>query len=518
VLALMAMTAQAQKRGGTLSTITREDPTGFDMQGPKKASSRTQEALGFTHSRLFKYAIEGDGIEGDLVESWSQPNPTTYVLKLHQGVRFHPKPPVNGRELTSADVKWTYDRLLKQSPEKRLLPGLKSIAAPDRYTIRIELAQPFGSLIPNLAATTMAIYAQEAGTPCDSCAGGRDFTAPETAIGTGPFMLETYKEGQLMVFKRHPNYFRKGLPYIDGVNVYIMKDAAAQLAAFRTNKAQLLDNWVQVKHTAAEEALQDANTRVKYFSVFNTGENIIGRVDKKPWNDLRVRRAVSLAINRDAWGKGLFPQGSVRYAGPIPENSQFYLPEEKLGDLARWYRYDVAEAKRLMAEAGYGSGLKVKLYTTVGYGPAYMTRTALVKDLLSKIGIEADIVAQEYPQWILHTYAGNFPELALVYIPQWVLGDEDEWLGSYLPGDTRNQTHANDPKLNEMVARSRSATSLEERRKAIEDFQRYFHEQMFRVFVPKELSILLIKDSIRGYTPKAKGYDFAKNFETIWFE
>jgi ABC-type transport system substrate-binding protein len=297
-----------------------------------------------------------------------------------------------------------------------------------------------------------------------------------------------------------------------------MKDAAAQVAAFRTNKVQLLESTARIDYIAAEEAKQQPGTAIAAFSLFNTGETLIGRVDKKPWNDVRVRRAVSLAIDRDAWGKGLFKQGYVRYAGPIPENSEFYVAEERLGPSAKWYRYDLAEAKRLLAEAGYGSGMKVRLYTTAGYGPAYLTRTALIQDLLSKIGIEAAIVSQDYAEWIKGTYAGNFPEMALVFIGQWVLGDEDEWLGSYLPGDTRNQMHLDDPKLNAMVKRSRDAASYAERAQAIEEFQRYVHENMFRVFLPKELSLLVIKENIKGYAPKVQGYDFAKNFESIWFD
>jgi ABC-type transport system substrate-binding protein len=108
--------------------------------------------------------------------------------------------------------------------------------------------------------------------------------------------------------------------------------------------------------------------------------------------------------------------------------------------------------------------------------------------------------------------------MALVHIPPWTLGDEDEWLGAYLPGDTRNQIHLDDPKLNAIVARSRSAATHDERRKAIEDFQRYFHEQMYRVFVPKELSIILVKDNVKGYLPKVKGYDFPKHLESAWIE
>ncbi|MBI4082225.1 MAG: ABC transporter substrate-binding protein [Candidatus Lambdaproteobacteria bacterium] len=520
VLALLAPSAAAQKRGGILDTAMREDPTGFDQHGSKKSSARTQEAMSLTHNRLFMYPEDdrkGGGIVGDLVERWSQPDPKTYILHLYKGVRFHPKPPVNGRELTAEDVRWTFSRVMK-SPEKRLFPTLKNVVAVDAHTLRFELSAPFGPFIPNLAATTMVIYAKDAGKRCESCNGGRDLTGADTVIGTGPFMLEDYREGQVLVYKRHPDYFRKGKPYIDGVNIYVMRDKATYMSALRTGKVQLLEAWNRVDHVNAEEAAEFPETVIELFPMFRTSENIIGRLDKKPWNDLRVRRAVSLAVDRDRWVKGLFPKGGVRHSGPIPNVSEFYLAEKELGESARWYRYDPAEARRLLAEAGYPNGFKAKLYMTTGYGPDYTTRSALIKDMLGKVGIDLAIVAQDYPQWIKGTYAGNFPEWALLHIPTWGLGDEDEWLGSYLPGDTRNQIHLQDAKFAEIVARSRNAPTLEGRAEAIREFQRAFHDQMLRVFLPIEDFVMLRKRNLMGYAPKMKGYDFGKRFENVWFE
>ena len=145
--------AQTPKRGGVLRVAERADPVGFDTLGKKKAAVYTQLALGFTHSRLFRYAPSGE-IVPDVAEKWAQPSPTTYVITLKKGVLFHNKPPVNGRELTSEDVKFTFERL-PGSPEERLFPTLKTVTAPDKYTVRFDLSAPASAFIPNLAATTM---------------------------------------------------------------------------------------------------------------------------------------------------------------------------------------------------------------------------------------------------------------------------------------------------------------------------------------------------------------------------
>ena len=186
-VAASSLPATAQpRRGGVLRIAERTDPVGFDTLGQKKAAVYTQLALGYTHNRLFKYGPKGEVVL-DLAASYSQPNPTTYVVVLRKGVRFQNKPPVNGRELTSEDIKFTFERVTA-SPEARLFPTLKRLTTPDRYTVQFELSAPFSAFIANLAATTMYVYAKEAGKPSPD--GARDYTSADTVVGTGPFMLE----------------------------------------------------------------------------------------------------------------------------------------------------------------------------------------------------------------------------------------------------------------------------------------------------------------------------------------
>ena len=111
----------------------------------------------------------------------------------------------------------------------------------------------------------------------------------------------------------------------------------------------------------------------------------------------------------------MFTEGAELFSGPIPVTSKYFIPLDKLGESAAWYRYDVAAARKLLADAGYPNGLPVKLTTTTGYGPTYTSRTELLKSMLAKLGIEASIVTQEYPVWISSTYKGSFE--GLVHIP-----------------------------------------------------------------------------------------------------
>jgi peptide/nickel transport system substrate-binding protein len=506
--------AQQPKRGGVLRLVERADPVGFDTLGKKKAPVYTQLALAYTHNRLFKYGPKGD-IVPDLAASFSQPNPTTYVVTLKKGVRWHAKPPVNGREFTAEDVKFTFERL-PASPEARLFPTLKRVTTPDRHTVQFELSAPFSAFVANLAATTMYVYAKEAGKP--TADGGRDYTAVETVVGTGPFTLEEYREKQRLVFKRNPSYFEPGKPHVDSIEVYVNPDASAQLAALRTGKvdALLATTGQGLPHLQADEARAITGVSMIKHVVFQSSENVIGRMDAKPWSDVRVRRAVALAIDREAYVKAAFPEGAEPFSGPIPHTSPYAIPLGKLGEAARFYRHDLAAARKLLAEAGYPNGVATKLVTTSGYGPEYVSRTELLKDMLSKVGIEASIVTQEYPVWISRTYKGTYE--GLVHIPSWTLGDEDEWLATYTPGDTRNQIHLDDPSLTELVRRSREAPNEAARAKLIGEFVRTFHENMYRVFLPQPVVLAVVGPRVRGYVPAGRGYSYPTSLVNVWIE
>src|SRR5437867_4441955 len=150
--------AQTPKRGGTL-TLRTWDPPHWDHMGPGGISYKIHIPMTFTHSRLLKHKA-GPGvvpgtfpIEGDLAESWTQPNDTTYIFKLRKGVRWHPKPPVNGRELTADDVVYTVDRFLKVKGNANayMLDSVTKVEPVDRYTVKFTLKEPFAWFLDMIA-------------------------------------------------------------------------------------------------------------------------------------------------------------------------------------------------------------------------------------------------------------------------------------------------------------------------------------------------------------------------------
>ena len=173
-------------------------------------------------------------IEPDLAERWEELDDTTYVFHLRQGVKWHNKPPVNGRELVAEDVKFTYDRFLteKGSTNRYLLDSVDRIEVVDRYTVKFLLKEPYVWFISVLAyPTSMWIIAPEVVQQYG------DLKRPETAIGTGPFILERYEPNVKTVFKRNPDYYREGQPYVDGVEWLVINDESTGLAMYRTGQS-----------------------------------------------------------------------------------------------------------------------------------------------------------------------------------------------------------------------------------------------------------------------------------------
>jgi peptide/nickel transport system substrate-binding protein len=299
--------AQTPKRGGTL-TLRTWDPPHFDHMGPGGISYKIHIPMTLTHSRLLKHkagpnVVPGTfPIEGDLAESWQQTNETTYVFKLRRGVRWHPKPPVNGRELTAEDVRYTVERFvtLKGNANAYMLKSLDKVEAVDKYTVKFTLKEPF-AWFPDVLANPMAlaIIAKE----CVDKFG--DLKKAEAVVGTGPWMLDSYRPNQGLTFVRHPNYFLAGLPYIDRIEMAVDEDNASRMAAFMAGKYDLgwefpgtinRVDWVQIKDNLRQKR---PNLKTLEFPS-NVMSHISMRTDQKPFSDVRVRQAISHAIDRKA--------------------------------------------------------------------------------------------------------------------------------------------------------------------------------------------------------------------------
>ena len=513
--------AQAPKRGGTLR-IRGWDPPLFDPM--LTTAYRVQIPLSFTHSRLVRHkagpaVIPGTfAIEGDLAESWTQPNETTYVFKLRRGVRWHPKPPVNGRELTSADVKYTIERFLtiKGNPSAYMLRAIDRVETPDTQTVRILLKEPNAWFLEMLASPmSVAIVAREA---VDKWG---DLKRVESVIGTGPWILDSYRPSVGLTLVRHPQYFQAGLPYIDRVEIAVDEDSASRIAAFLGGKYDLgtelggaigRTDWVQIKDALRQRR---PGLRTAEF-VSNIETHISMRSDQKPFNDVRVRQAISMAIDRqgilDATAEGV---GVFNPAIPAAFK-EWSLPIDQLGEGARYFKYDPAEARRLLAAAGYPSGFPASLCFTTYGSQVFVDAAQLILKYLKDVGIDTRLDQKEYGAFIASCYFGKFD--SMTYGPQTPFVDPDNYVyGVHYPEELKNQSHVNDPVVTDLLVRQRHTIDPGRRRDALAELQRYLARQQYYVQLASAVTIAVWDAALKNYGPNL-GYDYGGRLMAAWLD
>ncbi|HEV2054401.1 MAG TPA: ABC transporter substrate-binding protein [Methylomirabilota bacterium] len=513
--------AQAPKRGGTL-TVRVWDPPHFDPY--LTVAFKTQIVYSFTHSRLLKHKA-GPGVqpgsfvlEGDLAESWSQSNDTTYVFKLRKGIRWHNKPPVNGRELTAEDVVYSLDRFrtVKGNPQNYLLAMVDRVEAPDRYTVKVTLKEPYVWFL-DIVATPMtgAIVARE----CVEKFG--DLKKWEATVGSGPWMLDSYRPNVGMTLVRHPQYFVPGLPYVDRVELVVDEDEASRMAAFLGKKYDIgpefmgainRPDWNQIK--ARLQRLRPDLKTVEFAS--NVRMGVAMRGDRPPFSDVRVRRAVSLAVNRQDLIDATAGVGVLNPPGLPAVLRDWSLPVDQLGEGARYYRHDPVEARRLLAEAGYPRGFQT-VVDFHSYGQTeFLDGVQLVIKYLKDVGIDAKLNQKEYGAWISSVPLGKYEGMA--YGPATPFLDADSFLATaYLPDSPRNNLKVNDPPLTDLILRQRRVADPVRRRELIHDIQRHLAKMVYRAEAYSILTIAVWDAALKNYGPNL-GYDYGGRLMAAWLD
>jgi peptide/nickel transport system substrate-binding protein len=513
--------AQTPKRGGVLRLTFQVDPLGFDPH--QTISFATMVPLSFVYSRLVKVKAGPSvkpmtyPIEPDLAESWTQPNDTTYVFKLKKGVRWHPKPPVNGRELTADDVKYTYDRFLtiKGNGNRPVLESIEKIDALDKHTVKFTLSEPNVWFLDLLASTSTWIIARE----CVEKFG--DLKKVESVVGTGPWMLERWEPNVKLVYVRNPHYFVSGLPYADGVEVIIDKDPASRLAAWLSGKTDFGPEYQQcVRWLDFPLAKQrKPGLQTAEYTWFTSGA-IGWKLANPPFGDIRVRRALLRAINvAEIYEALAFSQGNWTPNPVVPAaQAEWSIPIDQLGPEGRkLYEPSTADARRLLAEAGYPSGFKTVLEVPgTGYGPDFMDSAQIIVKNWKAAGIDAQMQLKEYGAFISSTIYGKFDHMFYGLRGAWT-DPEAYFYRPYMPGQPLNVMGVNDPKLTEMIKLQRRTSDVAKRKQIVFDIQRYLAEQAL-FGANGSIRVISAWDAhIRNFMPN-NGFDFGGRMMAVWMD
>ncbi len=475
------------KTGGTLRMAIAADPPSLDPYATSNAITKSNAS--YVYSRLFKFKT-APGLEQskvvpgpDMAESLeSSPDGLVWTAKLRPDAKFHNIAPVNGRQITSDDIRFSWSRLIDDKLGQRAqVEFVVKVEYPDPQTIRFVLKSPFGAFPNILADTTMlVIQPTEAESQYD----------PRTIqIGSGPWMWEKYEPNVRMQYRRNPDWAGQSAPYFDMVELSVIPEYANRLAQFRSGN---LDS-------ATVEPLDLLDLRkqidgLRYTSDLSPSSSIIffDSNPESPWQkDERIRQAISMATDRNALTELAYENKALVAAGvdapirwnnviPVGHQSVWLDPQgPDAGPGAKFFQFDVAEAKKLISAAGV-EGLKVKYQYSINAYPRSFARIAeAFIQYLSQIGLDPTLDIQDYATTFGQTRLGNFEGIAMGI--EAAFPEPGGLLTRAFTDNPQNKGRIKDPKLLELTLKQRGELDVAKRREIFYEIQRYHAEKMYYV-------------------------------------
>jgi peptide/nickel transport system substrate-binding protein len=486
-------TLSGPKQGGTLITARSAGFTSLDPQLDATEGRARMSVL--LYSNLVQMDNEGI-IVPVLAESWDNPEPTTWIFNLRQGVKWH-----NGKDFTSEDVRYTLERLLDEdlaiSGRSEFLP-ITEIITPDEYTVELTTDGVFAGLLSSFGGKYGAIVQQEA---IEEFGDLRN-----NAVGTGPFMVEEWVPDSHLLLARNPDYFLEGQPLLDGIEWRFVPDEANIIAGLR---AGTIHHALLEDRQLADLVQGDETLNVQ--TAFTTStDSIWANTLVEPFHIPELRQAISLAIDRDEVMQAA-TGGYAVYSGLVtPALSEYALPQEELAEL---YQRDVPRALELMEQAGFGDGLTIQL-ENISSVAALTAAAQVVANNLRDIGIEAEIVNYELGQWI-DRFVGR--EYGISMNTGSGALDPEIWY-RYLhsqPGGVDWQS-LNDPELDELTEQIRATLDVDERVELVHELQRRTIEKGSMIILYSPLAVEITTTNVKDYQPHPLNWSY--NFASAWLD
>jgi peptide/nickel transport system substrate-binding protein len=510
--------AQQAQPGGTLTFIVNAEPPSFD--GHRETTFALLHPIAPHYSTLYKFDPNDlSKVVPDVAAAMPEisADKLTYTIKLRPGVKFH-----DGTTLTSEDILATYQKIIFPptgvlSPRAGTYSAVQSIAAPSPDTVTFKMKYASASFGTNLASPWNFIYSAA------KLRGDIKFYE-KNVMGTGPFSYVSNTKGQDWVGKKNPDYFGKDksgvqLPYLDGYKALIITDATAGVNAIRSKQAMIeFRGFTPQQRDTLSTAL--GNQLAIQEGPWVCVNYIVANTKRAPFNDVRVRRALSLAIDRYAGGDSLSKITIVKdVGGLLRPKSAFAMSDADLQKIKGFGRDGAAakeEAKKLLADAGV-SNLSFKFLNrniTTPYEPVAL----FIIDQWSKVGIRATHDPKETSAYQGDFRSGNF-EVGLDFNCQ-EFDEPDLQLQKFLSasggGRGLNFAGYDDPKLDGMIDAQSREPDPAKRLQIVGDIERYAMDEMaYQYPVLWWSRIVPYLNIVQGWKIGSNHY-YNQQLETVW--
>lgn len=515
-----------EKRGGTLRIATATDPREWNPLYSHFSGETLAAALVYNtpfaqaSSALTAPASCDTKIELRALESWRWVDDTHAEFVLRKGMFFHDKPPVNGREMVADDMVYSLERMREWNKfQKPLFSTITSMEATDKYTVLITLSEPFGGLVEALiggAGDQLFIL------PREVVGDDRElFVDPEkTWIGSGPYMFTEWQPGVKWVLDRNPNYYLPEKPYFDRIEVIIVPDANTLEAKLRAGEIDFSSTAPSVALAAKLEAETDLNV-IRCPSTSEGYWNVIFMNNMgPPFDDVRVRQAANMAIDRQAL-KDLFMGGAGLDKGILPPGIEGYVAVTDMSDLAQdVISYNPERAKELLAEAGYADGFDTQINYTGTYPFPATSFAEAEADMLTKVGIRTKVNLMERARWLQTVVQADYPIGEMGMSSGFLYGAETG-MGLnqfYSEAGSSNRSIVRDPEYDALYLAYKRTTDPTERDRLSREMQFMAVEKAYRVFLFSQDRMLVAQPDLNvpGCCPPM-GPQWGLLFENAWW-
>ena len=432
-------------------------------------ASDTEAVMHNIYEGLVLFDQDGAIIPG-LAESWEiSDDRLEYTFHLRDDVTFH-----NGDHFDSADAAYSYGVISGLSTGKPIssrFSTITGIETPDEYTLVLKLSEPNAAF---LEGTRVAIIPEG----YESSA-----TAP---VGTGPYEFVEYTPGQRIVLEKNDDYYDEaGMARIDRAEVYIMTDESAVVTALQSGQLDM-----------AQVTGSDAEILSRSFTIYSNPQNMVCLFamnnDFKPFDDIRVRKAMNYAVNKDNIIYGAFDG----YATRLDSNFSPVMGSYYNSDVENYYPYDPGKAEALLAEAGYPDGFEFTITVPANYQQHVNTAQIIAEDL-KRVGIKAEIQLVEWGAWLEDVYSNGNYETTIIGLTGKL--DPYEILVRFVSDFRRNFFHYDNPRYDKLIKEAMVETDEERRAELYKECQMILTEDAACVWTCDPNLVIAARKDLKGY-------------------
>jgi peptide/nickel transport system substrate-binding protein len=508
--------AIAQKSGGTLKIQHRDNPSSLSIHEESTVSVQIAAMPIFNNLVLFDQQTPLQSMETivpDLGESWSwDDSKTKLTFKLRSGVKWH-----DGKPFTAADVKCTFDTLLgktkdrlRKNPRAIWYRNVKDVTVNGDLEATFVLEKPQPALLMMLASGYTPIY------PCHVTT--RDMR--QKLIGTGPFKFVSFKGNDSITLARNPDYWKKGKPYVDGIEYKIISSRSTRMLSFvakefdMTFSSDVTIPLLKDVQSQAPDAVCDLHPQ--YVS-----RNLIVNAKAPPFDNPKIRRAMALAIDRQAFidilteGKGT--TGGAMLPGP---EGLWGMPKDVLEKMTG-YGPDVAknqeEARKIMTELGFSANNTLKVKVSTRDIAIYRDPAVILIDQLKKIFIEGELEVVDTSQW--HAKVARRDYSVGMNLTGVGADDPDiNFVENYSCKSERNYTQYCNPEVEKLIDEQSVESDVEKRKKLVWQIENVLNEDVARPIIYHDRAAHCRQSHVKGFTTHMNGIYSNWRLEDVWLD